>query len=271
MNFAIIALIAAIGLIVSGHCILRHQRRAKLLAAPLPNEHKRILEERMPLYGKLPPALRDNLDGLVNRFLDEVKFFGYEGVEITDDIRVTIAAQACVLLVNKENRWFKSLKTIHVYPTTFRSKLKRVEGHVHSERAQTRSGESWAKGPVVLAWDSSAYGAFAAHDGQNVVMHEFAHQLDEQTGVTDGAPLLDKDQSASGWARAFRTAYRRLQRDVAAGHGNVLDAYGATSPAEFFAVATELFFERPADLRAQEPELYGQLSHYYRIDPAEWF
>ena len=265
------AVLLIIAIALAAYLLLKRRRRKALLSAPLPDQHKHILEERMPLYAKLPPALRDNLDGLINRFLDEVKFFGYEGVEINDDIRVTIAAQACVLLVNKENRWFKSLKTIHVYPTTFRSRLKSVEGHVHSERAQTRSGESWAKGPVVLAWDSSAYGAFAAHDGQNVVMHEFAHQLDEQTGVTDGAPLLDKDQSASGWARAFRTAYRRLQRDVAAGHENVLDAYGATSPAEFFAVATELFFERPEELRAQEPDLYDQLSHYYRIDPAEWF
>lgn len=265
------AALLVIAVVFASYLALRYRRRKALLSAPLPAEHKRILEKRMPLYGKLPAPLRANLEGLVNRFLDEIRFFGYEGVEITDEIRVIIAAQACVLLVNKENRWFKSLRTIHVYPTTFRSRLKSIEGHVHSERAQTRSGESWAKGPVVLAWDSSAYGAFAAHDGQNVVMHEFAHQLDEQTGVTDGAPLLDKDQSASGWARAFRTAYRRLQDDVAAGKRNALDAYGATSPAEFFAVATEMFFERPGDLRAQEPDLYKELSHYYRIDPAAWF
>ena len=261
----VIALLA-----VAVFVVFRDRRRRALLAAPLPTAHKHIVEQRMPLYAKLPGDLRANLDGLINRFLAEMRFHGLEGVVITDEIRVTIAAQACILLVNKKNRWFSSLKTVHVYPTTFRSRLKSVEGHVHSERKQTRSGESWAKGPVVLAWDHAAYGAFAPHDGQNVVMHEFAHQLDEQTGVTDGAPLLDRDQSARGWALAFRAAYRRLQRDAEAGNRNVLDAYGATSPAEFFAVATELFFERPGDLRAQEPELYQELSHYYRIDPAAW-
>lgn len=270
MTYLVIALVVTL-LIIAARYVIRRRRRVALLAKPLSAEHRRILSERVPLYGKLPSDLRANLDGLVNRFLDEVKFFGYEGVEITDEIRLTIAAQACMLLVNKQNRWFSSLETIHVYPTTFRSKLKKVNGHVHSERRQSRLGESWAKGPVVLAWDHSAYGAFCPHDGQNVVMHEFAHQLDEQTGVTDGAPLLDKDQSVSGWAVAFRSAYRRLIRDVETGKSNVLDAYGATSPAEFFAVATEMFFERPADLREQEPELYKELSRYYRIDPAKWF
>jgi len=266
-----LALIAvAAGLVLAARFMMKKRRRARLLATPLSAARRRILQARMPLYAKLPPELRDTLDGLVNRFLDEVKFFGYEGVEITDDIRVTIAAQACILLVNKKNRWFASLKTIHVYPTTFRSRLKSVAGHVHTSRRQSRLGESWAKGPVVLAWDHAAYGAFAPHDGQNVVMHEFAHQLDEQTGVSDGAPLLDDDQSAGGWARAFRSAYGRLRRDAETGAGNVLDAYGATNPAEFFAVATETFFERPNDLRAQEPELYRELSQYYRLDPAAW-
>lgn len=267
----IIAGLVIILLIFAGRYVMQRRRRKQLLAAPLAPEHARILEKRMPLYAKLPADLRANLDGLVNRFLDEVKFFGYEGVEITDEVRVTIAAQACMLLINKENRWFSSLETIHVYPTTFRSKINKVDGHVHSERRQSRLGESWAKGPVVLAWDHAVYGAFCPHDGQNVVMHEFAHQLDEQTGVTDGAPLLDKDQSATRWAVAFRSAYRRLIRDLETGKANVLDAYGATNPAEFFAVATEMFFERPCELREQEADLYKELSQYYQIDPASWF
>lgn len=265
------AFLLIIGAAVATHFVLKRRRRKALLSSPLSAEHARILSEKMPLYGKLPADLRSNLDGLINRFINEVKFFGYEDVEITDEVRVTIAAQACMLLINKPNRWFSSLRTIHVYPTTFRSKLTNVDGHVHSERPQARLGESWAKGPVVLAWDHSAYGAFCPHDGQNVVMHEFAHQLDEQTGVTDGSPLLDEGHSASAWARVFRTAYRRLQEDAARGHKNVLDAYGATKPAEFFAVATEVFFERPRDLREQEPDLYDQMAQYYRIDPAEWF
>ncbi len=270
MTIFLAILIAAAGLYVGGRWALERRRRDALLAAPLPPAHARIVRARVPLYARLPADLRQRLDGLINRFVAEMKFYGQSGLEITDDIRVTIAAQACLLIVNKENRWFRSLKTIHVYPAAFKSKLTGVEDHVHSEREQVRTGESWARGPVILAWDHAAYGAFIPHDGHNVVIHEFAHQLDDQTGVTDGAPLLDKDQSASRWARVFQEAYERLRSDAARGGDNILDTYGATNPAEFFAVATETFFERPHDLRAQEPDLYGELSTYYRLDPAAW-
>jgi len=268
--FIILLILAAAALAYAARWFLKRQRRARLLATPLSPERRRIVEARAPLYAKLPQNFRARLDGLVNRFLDEVTFHGAGGLQVTEEIRLTIAAQACFLIVNKPNRWFNSLRTIHVYPATFRSKLTRVDGHVHLEHKQARSGESWSKGPVILAWDHAAYGAFIAHDGHNVVFHEFAHQLDEQTGVTDGSPLLDKDQSASRWARVFQDAFERLQRDAANGGANVLDAYGATNPAEFFAVATEVFFERPHDLRAQEPDLYGELSQYYRLDPVRW-
>ena len=265
---AIILLLAALAF--GARVLFKRRRRTRLLAAPLSAAHKAILVKRVPLYEKLPEDLRPRLEGLVNRFLDEVRFYGAEGVEISDEMRVTIAAQASFLIVNKPNRWFHTLRTIHVYPAAFKSKLTEIKDHVHSERDQARSGESWAKGPVILAWDHAAYGAFVAHDGQNVVFHEFAHQLDEQTGVTDGSPLLDRDQSASRWARVFQDAFERLQRDAANGGANVLDTYGATNPAEFFAVATEVFFERPHDLRAQEPDLYGELAQYYRLDPVRW-
>ncbi len=270
MNGPIIILAAAALAAFGARWVLKRRRRAKLLAAPLANAHRRILSARMPLYRKLPADLRARLDGLINRFLDEVTFHGLEGVEMSDDIRVTIAAQASMLIVNKPNRWFNALRTIHVYPAAFKSRLTKINGHVHSERDETRSGESWAKGPVILAWDHAAYGAFIPHDGRNVVMHEFAHQLDEQTGVTDGSPLLDADHSASQWARVFRDAYERLRRDAARRQPHVLDAYGATNPAEFFAVATEVFFEQPHALRAQEAALYGELAQYYRLDPAAW-
>ncbi len=270
LNVIIIVLIAAAGLFIGGRWALERRRRETLLSSPLSPAHARIVAKRVPVYAKLPADLRARLDGLINRFLAEKKFFGAEGLEITDDMRVTIAAQACLLIVNKPNRWYSTLRTIHVYPAAFKSRIVGVEDHAHTEKYPVRSGESWAKGPVVLAWDHAAYGAFIPHDGNNVVLHEFAHQLDEQTGVTDGAPLLDKDQSASDWARAFRAAFRRLHDDLAAGRDNVLNPYGATSPAEFFAVATEAFFERPQELRAAETELYRELAAYYRLDPAAW-
>lgn len=270
MNMVLITLAAAALVTLGARFYLKRRRRVRLLAAPLSASNKAILVKRVPLYNKLPEPLRPRFEGLINRFLDEVKFYGLEGVEMSDEIRVTIAAQGCMLVINKPNRWFNSLRTIHVYPAAFKSRLTEVKGHVHSERNQARSGESWAKGPVVLAWDHAAYGAFAAHDGHNVVMHEFAHQLDEQTGAVDGSPLLDAEHSASRWARVFQDAYERLRENASFRRETVMDYYGATSPAEFFAVATEVFFERPDALRAEEPALYDELARYYRLDPAGW-
>ena len=249
---------------------LKKRRRDALLATPLSPDHCKILRANVPIYKKLPEDLRARFEGLINLFLAEFKFYGQSGFEITDEVRVTIAAQAALPVLNKENRWYSSLKTIHVYPGAFKSKLTEHDGHLHTTRDQARSGESWSKGPVVLSWEHAAYGAFIDSDGQNVVLHEFAHQLDEQTGVTDGAPLLDKDQNASEWARVFQDAYGRLVEDVRAGRATFLDAYGATSPAEFFAVATEFFFEKPEHLREEEPALYEQLTQYFRLDPVSW-
>ncbi|MHA7872451.1 MAG: M90 family metallopeptidase, partial [Hyphococcus sp.] len=232
--------------------------------------HRHIVASRAPLYRRLPAAHRARLEGLINRFLDEITFHGAGGLQMTDEIRLTIAAQACLLLVNKPNRWFTSLRTVFVYPATFKAKLRQADGHILRERDQARAGESWQRGPVVLAWDQTLRGAVLDRDGFNVVLHEFAHQLDEQTGVSDGAPLLDRDQSAAQWAQVLRGAFERLKTDLESGHPNIIDAYGATSPAEFFAVATEVFFERPRDLRLQEPALYRELTHYYRLDPAAW-
>jgi len=249
---------------------MKARRRAGLLASPLSPERRAIAEASLPLFGKLPGDLRTRLEGLINLFLHDVIFIGQDGLEITDEMRVTIAGQAALLIVNKENRWFKTLETILVYPSDFKSKISRRDGALHTEHDQVRSGESWDRGPVVLSWDSTAYGAFIPHDGQNVVLHEFAHQLDQQTGTTDGAPLLDKTHKASEWAKVLSAAYERMTEDLARGRETFLDPYGATAPAEFFAVATEYFFEKPEALKDHEPELYAQLAKYYRLDPAGW-
>ena len=267
----LIYLLIAICLAVIGvRYLAMSRRRKRLLSSPLPKEYRAILSQKMGVFDRLPDDLRTRLEGLTNRFLADVKFFGAGGFEVTDEVRVLIAAQACLLIVNKENRWYSSLNTIHVYPAAFRSQAVDYDGHLEHERESHRIGESWTKGPVILAWDHAAYGAFVDDDAQNVVMHEFAHQLDDQTGAADGSPLLDKEQSAAHWAHVFQDAYQRLQKDVKAGRKNILDAYGATAPAEFFAVATETFFECASELQAAEPTLYKELSAYYRLDPASW-
>ena len=214
--------------------------------------------------------MRTRLDGLINRFLDEIVFIGRDGFEVTDEVKLVIAAQACLLVMNRPHRWYPSLKSVIVYPAPFRSKAKKFDGYIESDGTPVHVGESWMRGPVVLAWDHSVYGALIDDDGHNVVIHEFAHQLDEATGVSDGAPILDKDQNASRWARVFQRAYERLQNNASRGIRSVFDAYGASAPAEFFAVAVETFFEMPQALKSEEPELYAELKQYFGLDPAAW-
>ena len=246
------------------------QRRAGLRATGLSLAWRQIIAAQLPIFAKLPLDLRRRLEGLINQFIDEVTFVGCEGQEITDKVRVTIAAQACLLIVNKPNRWYKTLDTIYVYPSAFKSQVTEYGGFLKTEKEVVRLGESWERGPVVLAWDHSAYGGFMPDDGANVVFHEFAHQLDQQTGAMDGAPLLDRDQNAGQWGRVMQAAFERHKAALERGQKPLIDPYGASAPAEFFAVVTELFFERPHDLRKAEPHVYREVAEYFKLDPATW-
>ncbi len=248
----------------------RRRRRAALMRTPLDERRRAIIARRIPLYRRVPLYLRERLDGLINRFLDEIKFIGRDGFDVTEEARLVIAAQACLLIMAKPHRWFPNLKSVILYPAAFKSKAKKFDGYVQHGGTRVHSGESWMRGPVVLAWDHAAFGALVDDDGHNVVIHEFAHQLDEATGVSDGAPLLGKDQSAALWGRVFQESYERLQRNVEIGQPSVFDAYGASAPAEFFAVAVETFFEKPRETKAEEPQIYEQLTLYFGFDPAKW-
>ena len=250
--------------------VLKRQRVDRLRATPLPLHLKDIAQTNLPFYRRLPIDMRGRLDGLINQFLADVNFVGCDGQEIDDEVRVTIAAQACLLIVNKPERWFDGLRTIYVYPEAFKGQHTTSDGTVHHENTQTRSGESWQYGPVVLSWSHARFGALVPDDGRNVILHEFAHQLDSQTGVTDGAPLLSTDHHAGDWAHTLGGSYEKLRQLARKGHPHVLDDYGATAPAEFFAVAAEVFFEQPAKLRAAEPALYEQLTKYFNLDPENW-
>lgn len=265
----LLGIAAAVGIgFFSWQYFNRRARRRRLMAQGLPEHAQRLLSRRFPLYEKINAETRSRLDGLINRFLDEIEFIGRDGFAITEEVRLIIAAQACLLLVNQPKRWYPTLKTVIVYPAAFKSKMKSSDGFVENETEFHNAGESWMRGPVVLAWDHAAFGALVDDDGHNVVLHEFAHQLDEATGVSDGSPLLNKTQSAAQWARAFQHAYENLQDDIAKEKQSVFDPYGAISPAEFFAVAVETFFEQPAALKMQEPAVYAELKHYFGIDPA---
>jgi hypothetical protein len=244
------------------------RRREKAREREFPAEWQAILDRRVPYVRTLTPEEQEELRGHIQVFLDEKVFEGALGLEITDEIRVTIAAQACILLLHRETDYYPDLGTIVVYPQAYVARVKRVEGGVVIEEEVPRLGESWERGTVVLSWRDVLSGASNTHDGHNVVFHEFAHQLDQEDGSSDGAPVLSQRSGYGPWARVFGAEYAQLEHEVELHHRTLLDSYGATNPAEFFAVATETFFEKPHLLRRDHPALYEQLAHFYRQDPA---
>jgi Mlc titration factor MtfA (ptsG expression regulator) len=202
-------------------------------------------------------------------FLAEKNFEGCGGLEMTDEIKVTIAAYACILLLHIENRdYYPRLKSILVYPHAYLvPAARKVVGNLVLEGDQMRSGESWVTGAVVIAWDH-LQGRPADPGGGNVALHEFAHQLDQEKGSATGAPILPKTSMYQAWGRILGREYQALSEAAADDRPTLLDKYGATNPAEFFAVATECFFEHAAQLKQRHSELYGELKLYYGQDPA---
>jgi Mlc titration factor MtfA (ptsG expression regulator) len=250
----------------------KRRRRERLKAQPFPPAWLAIIERNVPLFSRLPEADRHELLGHVQVFIDEKYFEGCAGLELTDEIRVTIAAQACVLLLHRETDYYPKVTSILVYPTTYVAQETRsVGGGVWEEGDEVRLGHTHeSMGVIVLAWDAALHGSRIWDDGPNVVIHEFAHQLDFENSSTDGTPLLDSPQQYMSWARVLGAEYEELRHVDAMGEPSFLDTYGATNPAEFFAVVTEMFFEKPVELSVRHPELYEELRRFYRQDPARF-
>ncbi|MBT5231778.1 MAG: zinc-dependent peptidase [Methylococcales bacterium] len=276
MNVFYLSLLLIITLIVVWRYLkakrLKKIRQA-LSSAELTPEDREILERNVPIYHLLPDHLKTELIGSIYIFANEKNFVGCDGLEITREIIITIAAQACILLLNKKTNYYPSLKTIYVYPSAFVSKQAESNGAVQSSKISVRTGESWFRGPVVLSWDDSAKGAFNHNDGKNVVFHEFAHQLDQEDNRMDGAPALGEKSQYNSWANVLSCEYDALQKRMhrSKGRRSLIDYYGASSPVEFFAVITEVFFERPKKMKKNHPELYEELVGYYKVDPIVWF
>lgn len=250
----------------------KRRRRKKIIAVPFPDAWDKILRKNFPLYLRLSDDDRLALQDAVKIFVAEKIFEGAGGQEITEEIKVTIAAQACVLLLRRETDYYPKLRSIIVYPRAFVSVVSEQAGYgVVHEREVVRLGEAWGHGTVVLSWNDSRSGAADINDGHNLVFHEFAHQLDQEDGDANGAPILERNSMYVAWARVLGAAYTELQKDSKRKRSTVLDTYGATNPAEFFAVATEAFFEKPRRLRQRHPELYEELKLYYQQDPEEFF
>jgi MtfA peptidase len=249
---------------------LKERRRRRLRARAVPPGWRAIVERNLPIFGRLPGADQAELLGHVQVFLSEKVFEGCGGLELTDEIRVTIAAQACLLLLHRDTDYYPTLTTILVYPSSYAVEVEEpIVPGIWEEREDDRLGHTGRRlGALLLAWDSAKHGAADPADGENLVLHEFAHQLDFENAADDGTPALGTRAEYLAWARVMGAEFEALRAAEQAEVPTVLDTYGAVNPSEFFAVTTEAFFERPRALRAKHPELYAALRRFFRQDPA---
>lgn len=245
-------------------------RRARITAQPFPPSWRAILRRRMPLYQRLPVPLQRQLQRHVQVLLARVPFIGCRGQVITDEVRVLVAAQASLLLLGRPAGQFRGLRQVLVYPGAFVVERPVTDGGIVQDARRVLVGESWQQGQLILSWSDVLEGAAVPDDGRNVVIHEFAHQLDQENGPANGAPFLGRRQGYQRWAATLGAAFEQLRQQLARGEPTLIDPYGATDAGEFFAVVSELFFERPADLARQHPALYAELSAYYRCQPLAW-
>lgn len=246
-------------------------RLKSIAAKEFSSSWREIVIRRLPFFTLMSAPMQKRLEDLIKVFLTDKRFVGCAGQDINDEIRVTIAAQACLLIINRSNNPYQKLESILVYPSTFvATREVRDELGLVSTNHIAMLGESWSQGKVILAWDNVELGVRNLSDGHNVVLHEFAHQLDNESGSHNGAPVLATQGAYRSWAHVFTNEFEDLQKDVMKGKQGLLDHYGATNPAEFFAVASETFFERPIEMRRSHPELFLELVHFYLLDPSDW-
>lgn len=244
----------------------RHAARRRLLATSFPTAWLPILAG-LPFYRHLDARgqqrIRDDLRVLVA----EKRWEGCGGLVLTDEIRVTVAALASLLLLDIEHDYYPDVQSILIYPSAYRT-MPHADRNGVVMTGQANLGEAWHRGPVILAWDAAKRGALHPRDGHNLVLHEFAHKLDLLDGLADGTPPMRDRSELTAWVRTMTAEYARLREHAADDRATVLDRYGAENPAEFFAVATECFFEQGRELRLRHPGLYAVLQDYYHQDPA---
>ncbi|GAB2882434.1 zinc-dependent peptidase [Microbulbifer echini] len=268
--FAIILLALAVWLIPHFYRRWRLQYRR---SQPLNPEQVQLLTETLPIYQYLNPAQQRELRGNIALFLHDKEFVGCEGLQVNEKMKVAIAAHACLLLLGRKNECYPNLYTLLLYPDTYVAHEIRREGYIETSRHSAREGEAHYRGPVVLSWGDLEEDLQFPQRGHNVALHEFAHKVDEEDGYFDGRPLFEPSTEGANWAEVMSQEFHRLRqraehRQPPGDKPSVLDLYGAQSPAEFFAVATESFYTIPIAMRTLHPELYRELSRFYRLDPA---
>jgi Mlc titration factor MtfA (ptsG expression regulator) len=264
----VIAIVAAFTAV---HRFSGKKRRRRIQSAPFPDEWEKMLVRNVSLYRRIPSILKEGLRNNIKLFLAEKRFEGCGGLAITDEMRLTIAGQACLLQMNKRFKNYPGLTSILVYPGMYLVPERTyIGGGAFLEGEELRAGESWTRGVVILAWDQVKKESFRSAGSKNVVLHEFAHQLDQENGIANGVPVLSSRFNYKAWAAAFEKEYRKLRKEIPFQKEYLFNEYGASDPAEFFAVATETFYKKPLEMKAEAPSLYNVLKEYYCVDPARW-
>ncbi len=248
----------------------KRRRRGKLIAQPFPEVWDDVLRQNVLLYGSLKEREQAQVRDYLRIFVAEKHWEGCGGFVITDEVRVTIAAQVAILVLGLGAEYFDAILSILVYPDAYVAPDTTItRAGVILEGGSVRDGEAWYRGPVILSWMDVLAGACDENYGDNLVFHEFAHQLDMLNGhFADGIPPMNSSQQYRRWDDVMKSNYQRLVHDCEQGHRTVLDCYGATNMSEFFAVATERFFQRPKAIQRRHPDLYEILRDFYRQDPA---
>lgn len=259
-----------LGLIVLGilgYPKLRKWQRDRLKQRPFPPLWQGTIAQHIPIVAQLSIAEQHRLRGHIQVFLAEKQFIGCGGLQVTQEMKVIIAAIACLLLLNEPGHYFPKLRSILVYPDAYWVNETVNVGHgIVENRKVARLGESWSVDQVILSWAQVEYDLKHWSDGKNVVLHEFAHQLDQVDGRAEGVPILPNKTDYNTWATVMTEAYQQLCADASTGKRTVLDSYGTLNPAEFFAVATETFFEKPQPLKLHHLALYNLLRSFYQVN-----
>lgn len=250
----------------------RLKRRETALKAPVDEETRRWVSGAVPHFAGMPQPLQERLFHLTRAICMEKTFEGCAGFALNDEVKTVISAQAALLVLELGLEAYDGIDRILVYPEPFVVDRAHEEGGIvaHEEEA-VLSGEAGEFGTIVLSWSDVVFGARHESDGYNVVIHEFAHQLDWATGEITGTPKLESAEDYAQWGAVMKAAYRKLSMECEGQDDHpVLDPYAVEDPGEFFAIASEVFFEKPVVLREWDAPLYALLKHYYRLDPAGW-
>jgi len=248
----------------------KRRRRRRLAGGKLSAEQMSVVDRNLPVAHLLSDADRSELEGSMCVFLAEKNFEDCDGLQLTDEIRTTVAAHACLLLLHRDTDFFSRLDSILIYPSTFVAPVHHQIGDAVIEDEEERLGESSADGAVVIAWEEVLDDLAAPGAGCSVLIHEFAHQLDEECPEGEGVPLLERGAMYEDWSKTFSAEYDAHVEAVDLGRPTLIDEYGAESPAEFFAVSVECFFLLSVELSLRHPDLYARLASYFSQDPAAW-